>query len=69
MLYSDLSTYTFLSIAEGPTKSRAGAVVALGECCGRLTIPASVERKVPREIADDFEVIDRIGIEMDTPGV
>jgi hypothetical protein len=32
-----------LPIIEGPTKPRAGAVVALRECWGRTTIPAAVE--------------------------
>ena len=33
-----------------------------------MTVPASVERKVPREIVDYFDIIDRIGIEMNTSG-
>jgi hypothetical protein len=58
-----------LSIAEGPTKPGTGAVVALWECRRRASVPASVEREVPREIGDELDVIDRIRIEMDTSGI
>ena len=35
----------------------------------RTSIPASVERKVPREIADELDIVNRIRIDVDTSGV
>src|ERR1700722_8733937 len=55
---------TSLPIAEGPAESGAGAVVAAGQCGGRLIIPATIKRKVPLEIANNLEVVDHICIEM-----
>lgn len=33
-----------------------------------MSVPASIERKVPREIVDELDIVDRIRIEMDTSG-
>ena len=33
-----------------------------------MSVPASIERKVPREIADDLDVVGRVRIELDTCG-
>ena len=57
-----------LSVAKGPTESRTGTVIALRECCRRASVPASVERKVPREVVDELDIVNRIRIEMDTSG-
>jgi hypothetical protein len=56
--------YEPLPVAEGPTKSGAGAVVALRKRGRRASVPASVERKVPREIVDELDVIDSVRVEM-----
>jgi hypothetical protein len=61
--------YESLPVAEGPTKSRAGAIVALRKRGRRASVPASVERKVPREIIDELDVIDSVRIEMETSSV
>lgn len=56
-----------LSIAEGPTKPRAGAIVAARQCWRRLIVPASVKRKIPREIAKELDVVGSVRIDMDAP--
>jgi hypothetical protein len=56
---------SLLFIAKGPAKARAAAIVATGKTMRRLVVPVAVKRQIPRQVAEELEVIGGIGIETD----
>src|ERR1700739_1805664 len=49
--------------AKGPAESRTGSIIAAGETGRRPIVPVTVERDIPRQVADELNVIGRIRIE------
>jgi len=49
-----------LLIAKGPAKAGASSIVASGESRWRTVVPVAIKRHVPREIAEEFEIVGSI---------
>jgi hypothetical protein len=64
-IYRVILKIASLSISERPAEPRASSVVAAGKCRGRLIVPIAIKGEVPRQIAEELDVVGRIGIYTD----
>lgn len=64
-LFSSLLAHSLSLYAKCPAQPRATPVVAPGKAWWRLVIPVAIKRDIPRQVAEDLDVIGRVGIDSD----
>src|SRR5271154_5266614 len=55
-------------IAKCPAEPRTGAVVTARKAVRRPIVPVAIERRIPRKIAGELDVIGGVNVELDSAG-